>query len=261
MKKPSVRDMLIGAGIASILNDGGDEPKTTRSKRGCLGCFGLLVILGLVGYGLEKLGCIPDRDDEEETVTTRNETAEPRDKDGRLIAEKMAVLEKKMAEYWRKTNAELEIQEIKLRAKYKAETEAANLEWRKRCEEREAIRLIGLSPEEYERRKKLYDEAVAREREAGSKWSHLSNGVEFQEKLIHLRNEARAKANAYREKLEKDLASDAADTQEAHDFPDTIKYSFLSTFKSFHENMTHQSSLACCRFAAVSLDYAYPMSH
>ena len=106
MKKPSVRDMLIGAGIASILNDGGDEPKTTRSKRGCLGCFGLLVILGLVGYGLEKLGCIPDRDDEEETVTTRNETAEPRDKDGRLIAEKMAVLEKKMAEYWRKTNVE-----------------------------------------------------------------------------------------------------------------------------------------------------------
>ena len=198
--------MLIGAGIASIFNVDGDGPKPTRSRFGCLGCFGLLIVLGLTGYGLKKSGCIPQGDDTKESIaTTKNGPAKPVNNDSQLGAEKRGIIEKKMAEYWRKTNAELKTQETRLRTKYKAETEAANLEWRKRCEEREAIRLTGLSPEEYERRKKLYDEAVTREMEAGRRWSHLVNGVELQEKLIYLRNAVRAKAEAYREKLEKDL--------------------------------------------------------
>ena len=172
--------------------------------------------MGLTGYGLKKIGCMPERDDAKETVTTKNGQAEPGNEHGQLTAEKRAAIEKKIAEYWRKTDAELETQETKLRAEYKAKTEAAELEWHKRCEAREAIRLTGLSPEEYQRRKKLYDEAVARELEAGRRWSHLVNGVELGEKLIHLRNEARAKAEAYRERLEKDLVSDTATAQESN---------------------------------------------
>ena len=41
-------------------------------------------------------------------------------------------------------------------------------------------------------------------------------GIELQEKLTRLGNEAWTKAEAYREKLEKDLASNTATTQESN---------------------------------------------
>jgi hypothetical protein len=72
MEKPNLRDVVLGAVIQSALSKGnaGTDGNTDGPKKKGIGCgaiFGLLLLIGLIGLGLQKIGGMSS----EETLRSR----------------------------------------------------------------------------------------------------------------------------------------------------------------------------------------------